>query len=127
MLTLELVLTLPLLLLLLLATVVFALLLMVSQAIHAAAGAGAREAALPDATAASVQDVVDQALHHWRFADRVRPVVIEPADPQTAHTGDPVSVRVSVGWTAAVPDLLKWIGLSFEGRQICAEYVARKE
>jgi hypothetical protein len=98
-----------------------------SQAVHAAAGVGAREAALPDATAASVQVVVDKALSSWRFADSVEPIVIEPADPQAALTGESVSVEVCVASTAAVPDLLKWIGLSFEGHELCAKYVARKE
>jgi hypothetical protein len=88
---------------------------------------GAREAALPDATTASVQAVVDEALRNWRFADDVEPIVIEPVDPQTALTGEPVSVRVCVASTAAVPDMLKWIGLSFEGHELCAEYIARKE
>jgi hypothetical protein len=126
-LTLELMLTLPLLLLVMVGTVLFALLLLASQAVHAAAGVGTREAALPDATIASVQAVVDEALSSWRFANEVEPIVIEPADPQAALTGEPVSVRVCVASTAAVPDLLKWIGLSLEGHELCAKYVARKE
>ena len=133
MLTAELLLALPVLMVLLFATLQFVMLLMADQAISAAASIGAREAALPSATTARVQEVVDEVLDSWRFFDELGPVEIAvngvPAPPNLAQTGDMISVKLRAPSAAAAPDLLKFFGdkFSIQDKQLCHQAVARKE
>ena len=132
-LTVELLLALPLLLIPLFAVVQLVMLLMADQAISAAASIGAREAALPGATTASVQTVVEEVLDSWRFFDALEPIEIQvngaPATPQMAATGDIVSVTLRAPSGAAAPDLLKFFGSKFSivDKKLCHKGVARKE
>jgi len=132
-LTVEMLLALPILLALLLATLQFAMLLMSDQAISAAASIGAREAALPSATTARVEAVVNEVLDGWRFFADLEPIEIRVngflAAPETATTGDIVSVKVRVASNAAAPDLLEIFGseYSIAAKELCHQGVARKE
>jgi hypothetical protein len=133
MLTAELLLALPILMVLLFATLQFVMLLMADQALSAAASIAAREAALPSATTTRVQDVVDEVLDSWRFYDQLAPVEIQvngvPATPESAATGDMISVKLRAPSNAAAPDLLRFFGekFSIDDKQLCHEAVARKE
>lgn len=126
-LTFELILVLPLLLIVVLATIELATMLLANQALSAAAHVGAREASIPGATRARVERAVEQALSPWRFAPALDPVHIDPPNLSAARTGAPVTVRLSVRSSAAVPDLLRFVGLSLEGQRLEAAYVLRKE
>lgn len=126
-LSLEMILVLPILLIVVLATVEFGMLLASGQAVNAAASVGAREATLPGATPAKVQDAVRRAVASWRFANRLDAVQISPAHPQDARTGDPVKVTVSVDSLAAAPNLLRFVGVSLKGQKLSASFVLRKE
>lgn len=133
MLTAELLLALPILMVLLLATIEFVMLLMADQALSAAASIGAREAALPSATTARVQTVVDEVLDSWRFFDELKPIEIQvngaPATPQMAATGDIISLKLRAPSAAAAPDLLRFFGSKFSiaEKELCHKGVARKE
>lgn len=126
MLTLELVLVLPVLLIVVLGIVQLSLLLLANQAVAAAANVGARTASLPGATASTVESAVNQALGPWQFGPAIEPIVVEP-DPATAPTGTPVEVTVSVRSVVAVPNLLKFVGISLDEHRLRATFVARKE
>ena len=132
-LTVELLLAIPILLVLLLATLQFAMLLLSDQAISAAASIGAREAALPSATTTRVETVVNEVLDGWRFFPDLEPIEIRVngfvAAPETANTGDIVSVKVRVASNAAAPDLLEIFGseYSIAAKELCHQGVARKE
>jgi Flp pilus assembly protein TadG len=133
-LTLELLLTLPILLLVMLAIIEFGILLVSSQAVSAAAAIGAREATLPSATPESVTTAVEKALAGWRFVSTLEPVKIEVnGEPETtlpledAITGDSVAVTVCVDSVAAAPNLLKYVGITLEGKKTCSTIVMRKE
>ncbi len=135
MLTLEFVLIAPLLLVLVLAGVEFAAWLMATQAVSAAACVGARAASVTDATLATVEAAVAQALDDWKFGQAIDPVAIKvtnqvgdmSTDLADAQTGDMVKVIVSVDVVDAVPDLLNFFGVLLSGEKLTASCVARKE
>jgi hypothetical protein len=129
----ELIIALPLLLLVLAGAVQMALLLVSHQALGAAAAVGAREASLPGSTQVQVQKAVDRSLAGWRFAPQLDDVLIQVGDEQPgavplalAHTGECVTVTVSVDAWAAAPDLLKYVGLTLADK-LSATSVMRKE
>lgn len=131
---LELILVLPLLIVLACGVLEFAMLLMASQAVHAAASVGAREASLPGASQTSVNKAVQRAVRDWNFSPFLQEIDIRINGTPTqdiplvyAVTGDSISVTVSVPATAAVPDLLKYIGLSISSQNLRGTYVARRE
>lgn len=154
-LSLELVITLPVLLLVTLGALEFSFLLMGTQAITAGANVGARQAALPSATAEQVNRAVFQALGSWRWArpeDKFLQVLIfvdidndgslelvsNSLDPATswdtanelgnAAAGTPVQVTVKLPSNEASPDLLSFIsGLSIKNQELTASFVTRKE
>lgn len=153
-LSIELVLTLPVLILVTLGALEFSFLLMGSQAITAGANVGARQAALPSATAAQVNQAVYQSLASWRWAqpqDGFLQVLIfvdtdndgdlelvsdsldSPAnwDPDNelpnAAAGTAIQVTVNLPSTAASPDLLSITGISIQGQELTASFVTRKE
>ena len=125
-LTLEMVLVLPIVLLVVLGIVQLSLLLLANQAVAAAASVGARTASLPGATSGAVETAVNQALASWRFAPHVEPVAVEP-DPHAAPTGTPIQVTVSVRSVDAVPNLLKFVGITLDNHRLQSTFVARKE
>lgn len=83
-------------------------------ALDVAASLGAREASLPGATPARVQQVVREALAPFRLEDRIDPVSIEPPHPGDLPTGS--LIRVTVGLSGSVRDASH-----------SATHVARKE
>ncbi len=124
----------PILLIMILAATQFAIWLVAGQAVGAAASVGARTAAVGGSTNGSVQSAVAKALEHWSFASSVDPVVVVVSDEMgaissdlfDAQTGDMVKVTVSVDVAAAVPNLLKFIGVPLEG-ELSSCFVARRE
>jgi Flp pilus assembly protein TadG len=128
-LTLELVIVLPILLVVLLGVVQLASYLMAMQAIQAAALVGAREAALPSATAQSVSEAVHQSLSGWRLAESVGPgdVLVQPEGWQSLPPGSAVAVSVRVDAAQAAIGALEKLGLPLAGKKITAEYVLRRE
>jgi hypothetical protein len=149
-LSLELVIALPVLLTVIFAAVEFTFLLLGSQAITAAANLGAREAALPNATAGDVNVSVLTALNTWRWAQpNILQVLIfvdtdgdgdlelvsdsfaaeqDPANQLgAAPTGSDVQVTVKLPSNQAAPDLLSLIGFSLNGQELTASFVTRKE
>jgi len=133
-LSLELLIVLPILLIVMCAVVQFTMLLMASQTVHAAAAAGAREAALPGATAQTVQHRVQEVVENWRFADSLAPVEIYVNDqPEYTYPlyeavpGDVVRVNITVDALATTPDLLQFIGLSLRNEKLNSTFVMRKE
>jgi hypothetical protein len=139
-LSLELIMVLPVLLLVLLATVEFGILLMSSQGVGAAAAVGSRNAALPSSSRTSVVAAVDTALsgYVWKnfrqveiFVDSGGGFVKDTPVPGTllanAPSGSIVSVTVNVEMDEAAPDLLKYFGISLNGKYLTTTYVTRKE
>lgn len=151
-LSMELVIALPILLVVILAAVEFSFLLLASQAITAAANVATRQATLPSATSAQVDDAVMTALASWRWAQgnevRVRIYVdrnngeIEPSElvydsdnlPDddnvlaSAPTGTVVQVTIDLPSVAASPDMLGFIpALSIRDQELTASFVGRKE
>jgi Flp pilus assembly protein TadG len=121
-------LVLPILLLVLLAVVQLSTYLMASQAIQAAALVGAREATLPGADDTTVRGAVRRALQGWRFKDCLgdEDIVIQPDDWQTTSGCVGVTVKVDAD-RAAINALWKLAGISLAGKEICAQYVMRKQ
>jgi Flp pilus assembly protein TadG len=150
-LSLELVIALPVLLTVIFAAVEFTFLLLGSQAITAAANVGARQAALPSATADEVNHAVLQALGSWRWAQpNILQVLIFVEDGNgdlelvsnsfdseaeqdqlnklgLAPTGTDVQVTVKLASTDAAPNLLSIVGLNLTGQELTASFVTRKE
>lgn len=139
-LSLELIMVMPILLLVLLATVEFGILLMSSQGVGAAAAVGSRNAALPSSSRASVVSAVDTALsgYIWKnfrqvevFVDSGSGFQKDTPVPGTllanAPSGSVVSVTVNVEMDEAAPDLLKYFGISLNGKYLTTTYVTRKE
>jgi Flp pilus assembly protein TadG len=131
------VIALPVLLIVTLATVEYSFLLLGTQAITAAANVGARQAALPNTTAADVEEAVFDALASWRWA---RPQFLEvlvfvdgqPAGPgnelENAPSGTPVQVTVNLPADEAAPDLLKVVPvLSIAGQELTSSFITRRE
>jgi hypothetical protein len=136
----ELVLVLPILLIVLLAFVEFGLLLMASQGVGASANLGAREAALASSTEVSVVSAVDDALAGWVWKGKhelvifvdtgsgpVKVVFGGPDEIAAAPSGSEISVTVNVPMTQAAPDLLRYFGISLDGKELTTTYVTRKE
>jgi len=95
------------------------LLVYTSLVLSQAAAAGAHEAALPRATRVTIEAAVDRALSTYAFAHRRGAIEIAindwPAGESSlasAVRGDRVSVSVDMPAIAAVPDLLRCVGLS---------------
>lgn len=136
-LSLELIMVLPVLLMVLLATVEFGILLMSSQGVGAAASVGARNAALPSSSKASVTAAVATALdgYIWQGTEEVVIYVDSGsgfvfdngAVLANAPSGSVVSVTVNVESDQAAPDLLKYFGISLAGKELTTTYVTRKE
>ena len=132
-LTLEMVLTLPIVLVVGLAIVEFSLMLMGSQAISAAAHVGVREAALPGASADSVDNAVDDALNGWSFRNDVDVLIfvndetVSKSPLVHATTGDKVSVTVRVGAAKVAPNVLVLVGISIADTVLQQTFVMRKE
>ena len=126
-LSLELVLVLPVLLLVLLAIFQMSTYLLATQAVQAAALAGAREATLPGASVEKIERSVHRALGGWRFRDDVD-VTVGPIDWTSLPSGEGVRVTVRVDADkAAINSLALLPGLSLEGKDITGQYVMRKE
>ncbi|HTN75945.1 MAG TPA: TadE family protein [Pirellulaceae bacterium] len=133
-LSLEMVIALPILILVFVGAVEFTFLLLASQAITAAANVGARQATLPSATSADVEDAVYAALSSWRWANspdlQVQVYVLPDNDTllQNAITGTPVQVTITMPSTTAAPDLLGIIPvLSIKNQTLTSTFVSRKE
>ena len=132
-LTFEIILLLPVLLVVILAIVEFSMLLLLSQAVAGAASVVARQATLPGSEAVDVEAAVAQALAGWKFAADADTAITVNGIPETisplsmAVTGDVIGVTVEVPSTAAVPDLLSYIGISLSGKKLMTTYVVRRE
>jgi Flp pilus assembly protein TadG len=129
-LTVELLFILPLLTIVLLAIAEFSFMLLAMQAVTAAANVGAREGSLPSSTDTTVEQAVEDALAGWVFQGREETkTFVNGSDTNvaTAMTGDAIEVTVIVSTPQAVPDLLKFIGLTIEGQEIRATFVTRRE
>ena len=133
MLTFELCLTLPILLVVGIAIVQFSLMLLGSQAISAAAHAGAREACLPGASSLSVVRAVENALQGYSFQNNCEVLIFVNNQPETvsalstAITGDSVGVTVRVGAPHVAPNSLLLIGISIADTTLQQTFVMRKE
>jgi Flp pilus assembly protein TadG len=132
----ELVMVLPILLFVLLAFIEFGLMLMSQQGLAAASSLGARQAALTGATEASVVTTIDNALSGWSWKPNREIVVLvngsiialDGSDQiANAPTGAVISVSVNVPTDKAAPNLLKWIGIDTDGKDLTTTYVTRKE
>lgn len=137
-LSLELIMVLPILLVVLLATVEFGILLMSSQGVGAAASVGARNAALPSSSKATVTAAVATALdgYIWQgteevviYVDSGSGFVLDNNGSVLANapSGSVVSVTVNVESDQAAPNLLKFFGISLTGKELTTTYVTRKE
>lgn len=114
-LTAELVLTLPVLGLILFALFEFSLLLAARSAVVEAARTGARKATFPNVQSHDIENDVRMVLPpKMRAAATIR---VHRGD----HTGDPVTVTVTVPMHVASPDLLWPIGYRLRGRHLFAE------
>lgn len=120
-LTAELVLTLPVLGLILFALFEFSMLFSSRASVQDAARAGARRATMSGAQAADVENEIRVKLpERFRKDADIR---IQPGQ----HTGDVVTVSVTVPMNAAAPDLLWPIGYRLRGRTLVAETKMVKE
>ena len=129
-LTVEMLFVLPLIILVSLAIAEFSFMLLGMQAIAAAANVGAREAALPSSSDASVEMAVEDALAGWIFQGKEETKTFvngSDVDVSTADSGDTVEVTVILETNHAVPDMLKFIGLSIAGQETRATFVTRRE
>ena len=129
-LTVEMLFILPLIVLVMLAIAEFSFMLLGMQAIAAAANVGAREAALPSSSDATVEMAVEDALAGWVFQTKEETKTFvngSDVDVATAVTGDTVEVAVILKTTHAVPDMLKFIGLTVAGQELRATFVTRRE
>ena len=131
----ELVIMLPVMLLIVLAIVEFSLLLMSAQGISMAAHRATREAALPGADYASVEDAVKDALRGYVWKDEAEVVayvnhtrdVGGSSAVKNAITGDEIMVVVTVPANKAAPDILAFIGLSTSHSEVRTSFVTRRE
>lgn len=132
-LSIELIIVLPILLAVVLASVEFGLLLMASQGVGAAANVGAREAAKPSSSRASVETAVAAAVQGWRWNNDYEVVIFVNGmkdsgnELLTAGHGATVSVTVNVPMEEAAPDLLKTLGVTLAGKELTSTYVTLKE
>ena len=135
----ELVVALPILLVILLAFVEFGILLTASQGISAAAQLGAREAVLPGATSASVNATIQSALagYIWRNTPAPNKEVVIFVNGlkdngvnnrlANAVSGDVVTVTLTVKMQIVAPNLLQFVGVSIQGKDLTTTFVTRKE
>jgi Flp pilus assembly protein TadG len=123
---LELLLVMPLLLAVLVGTVEFALFLTAQQQVNLAAREGARVAA----TGGSIDDI-NQAVRLSLGDGRFQQAIVQPQltnqDGNPLQSGQRVSVLVQLPASAAVPDLLVFIGLSIRNQTLVGQTVMRKE
>jgi TadE-like protein len=111
-LSMELALTLPVFIGLLFALFEFSLLFAARSSVVHAGRVGARQATLPGVSNADVETVVRSTLRP-RLRDAAE-VIVEPGQ----HTGDAVTVSVSVPMSNAAPNLLWPIGFDLRGREL---------
>jgi Flp pilus assembly protein TadG len=116
----ELLMLLPVLIAVIAAGVEFSMLLAVRQQLTAASREGARVAALGGDEQA-VKDAVWHTLGSGNTATAEVTVVVPP------NSGDPAEVWIQLSATAAVPDLLRYVGYSIRGETITVRTVMRKE
>jgi hypothetical protein len=125
--TLELLLIFPVLLALILCVVEFSMLLAISEQLAQASREGARVAAV-GGDVEDVEEAVHRALGHGRLEQEVKiEAVLTDEDGHPLHEGDPVEVRVSVAADVAVPDLLRFVGISIHDDTLAGRTVMRKE
>lgn len=128
--TVEMLFILPLIILVLLAIAEFSFMLLGMQAISAAANVGAREAALPSSDDTSVEMAVEDALAGWIFQTKEETKTFVngiDSDVSTAVSGDTIEVVVILQTTHAVPDMLRFIGLTIAGQEIRTTFSTRRE
>ncbi len=122
----EMLLVFPLLLAVLLATIVFALWLSAQQRVSLASREGARTAAI-GGSAADVNQAVHFALGDNHFARASVQANLTDSNGVPLASGQPVSVVVQLPASAAVPDLLVFIGVSVRNQTLVSQTVMRKE
>ena len=126
-LSIELLLVLPILLALLMSMIEFSLLLIARQELLTASREGARVAA-QGGTTAEVQTTVSRVLGSGSLAGAQVSVQTTPEDPDNPQNGrNRVNVTVSVAVTQAVPDLLRWVGITFQNQELVAATVMNQE
>jgi hypothetical protein len=122
----ELLLVLPLLVALLVGMVEFSMLLVARQHLLTASREGARVAAL-----GGDQDEVAHAVYRYlgegRLADAEVVAVLDDEAGRPIPSGEAVEVRVRLPANHAVPDLLRFVGISIAKDEIVARTVMRKE
>ena len=104
----------------------FSMLLIVRQQLLTASREGARVAAI-GGTTDDVQQATQLFLGTGSLSQATVTSVLTDANGFPLHTGDPVLVSVSIPATAAVPDLLAFIGFSISNENLVAQSVMRKE
>jgi hypothetical protein len=123
----ELLLVLPILMAFLLGMMEFSLILAARQSLLAASREGARVAA-HGGTDDEVRATVKRVLGTGRLGDSKVCICSLQEDPQHPNDGrDRVEVRVCVPTTYIVPDMLRWIGISFRDQDMVACTVMLKE
>jgi Flp pilus assembly protein TadG len=122
----EMLLVFPLLLAVLLGTIVFSLWLSAQQQVSLASREGARAAAT-GGNAADVNAAVHLALGDNRFSQASVQANLTDSNGNPLASGQPVSVVVQLPVTAAVPDLLVFIGVSIRNQSLVSQTVMRKE
>ena len=90
----------PILFLLVFGLIEFSRMAMVYHVITNAAREGCRQAVLPGATASNVTTVVNSALNDGKVTSSSATVVITPSNITSLDTGTPISVRVTVNYSA---------------------------
>ena len=125
---------LPVLMLVLVAIVEFTLLLSAGQAVNAAADVGAREAALPSSTKASIEAAVARTLegYLWRTKQQTFVFVNKVKDTTgtlvaAANTGDVIQVTVNVQARYTAPDVLSIVKISLGTRDVSSSFVVNRQ
>jgi hypothetical protein len=116
----ELLLLLPVLIAVIVAGVEFSMLLAVRQQLTAASREGARVAAL-----GGDEQAIKDAVWHTLGSGNTATAELDVTIPK--HCGEPVEVWLKLPATAAVPDLLRYVGYSIQGETIVVRTVMRKE
>ena len=134
-LTIEMLLLIPLLLVIVFAIAQYSMMLMATQAISASASVGVRQAILPGATNAGVENAVRSALAGWSFQDDndldvqiyVEDMPHGAPAVENAVTGEDVTVSVSVPATRVAPNALLLVGISIDSTALRSTFTMRKE
>jgi hypothetical protein len=122
----ELLFVFPILLAVLLGTVEFSLWLSAQQQVALASREGARTAATGGG-ANDVNESVRLALGDGRFNVAEVRVTLTDENGDPVSAGDPVAVQVRLPAASAVPDLLRFIGISIRDEVLVGQTVMRKE